>query len=106
MTIKPKKSALDVGYLRTATSNTLVASILATTVEEKKRQLVHEIAPEQIAIDRLCDNPYQPRVSINEESLQQLTETIRTQGFHSVLVASPHPEKAGMYQITAGHRRR
>jgi ParB family chromosome partitioning protein len=106
MTIKPKKSGLDVSYLRTTPSTTLAAGLLATTVQEKKKQLVHEQTPSQVSIDRLLDNPYQPRVSMDEESLQQLAETIIAQGFHGVLVARPHPSLVGNYQITAGHRRR
>lgn len=103
---KPKKSILDVGYLRTATASPLASSILATTVQEKTQQLIHEQRSEQIPIDRLLDNPYQPRVAMEETSLKQLAETIASQGFHGLLVARPHPEQEGMYQITAGHRRR
>jgi len=43
---------------------------------------------------------------MDEESLQQLTDTIVSQGFQGVLVARAHPQQAGMYQLTAGHRRR
>lgn len=101
-----KKSTLDVGYLRTATSKTLASSIFSARVNEEQQRLVHEKQPEQIAIERLQDNPYQPRQALDETSLQQLADTIKSQGFQGVLVARPHPQQSGFYQITAGHRRR
>src|SRR2546430_7296212 len=101
-----KKTGLDVDYLRTATSTTLASSVFATRVQEEEQRLIHEKEPLQIALERLLDNPYQPRVSMEEEGLQQLAETIAAHGFQGVLVARPHPQQAGFYQLTAGHRRR
>ncbi|HLZ59623.1 MAG TPA: ParB/RepB/Spo0J family partition protein [Ktedonosporobacter sp.] len=65
-----------------------------------------EQRPRLLAIDFLQDNPYQPRLSMEDESLFQLAETIESQGFQGVLEARPHPEQSGTYQLTAGHRRR
>jgi ParB family chromosome partitioning protein len=101
-----KKSLLDVGYLRTATSKTLASSIFTSPVNEEQQRLIHEKQPEQIDIDLLHDNPYQPRQTLDETNLQQLADTIASQGFQGVLVARPHPQIDGAYQITAGHRRR
>lgn len=101
-----KKSLLDVGYLRTATSKTLASSIFTSPVNEEQQRLIHEKQPEQIDIDLLHDNPYQPRQTLDETSLQQLADTIASQGFQGVLVARPHPQIEGAYQITAGHRRK
>jgi ParB family chromosome partitioning protein len=101
-----KKSMLDVGYLRTATSKTLASSIFTSPVNEEQQRLIHEKQPEQIDIDLLHDNPYQPRQMLDETNLQQLADTIASQGFQGVLVARPHPQIDGAYQITAGHRRR
>lgn len=103
---KAKKSGLDVGYLRTATSSTLASSILATRVQETEQRLVHEKQPQQIDLAYLLNNPYQPRVAMDDESLQQLADTISSQGFQGVLIARAHPERSGFYQITAGHRRK
>jgi ParB family chromosome partitioning protein len=103
---KTKKTGLDVDYLRTATSTTLASSVFATRVQEEEQRLIHEKQAQQIALERLLDNPYQPRVSMEEEGLQQLAETIAAHGFQGVLVARPHPRQAGSYQLTAGHRRR
>src|SRR5437764_4225041 len=59
-----------------------------------------------ISIDKLRSNPFQPRMEMNEETLNELSQVIKTQGFQGVLVARPHPTEMGDYQITAGHRRR
>lgn len=101
-----KKTSLDVGYLRTATANTLASSIFSSSVQEEEQRLVHEKQPQQISIELLHNNPFQPRVAMDEESLQQLAETIESQGFQGVLIARPHPQIPGEYQLTAGHRRR
>lgn len=103
---RSKKSTLDVGYLRTATANGLASSIFTSKVQEEEQRLLHEKQPQQIDIDLLFDNPFQPRVAMEEESLQQLSETIASHGFQGVLVARPHPQRPGTYQLTAGHRRR
>lgn len=76
-------------------------SITSTTLSEEDYSSV-----QMLPIDDLLDNPYQPRLLMDEESLQQLAATIKDQGFQGVLVARVHPTEAGMYQITAGHRRR
>ncbi len=59
-----------------------------------------------LPVDRLLDNPYQPRTHMQEESLNELARVIGGQGFQGVLVARPHPERKGYYQLAAGHRRR
>src|SRR6476646_6653692 len=59
-----------------------------------------------VALDRLLDNPYPPRLLMREETLEDLAEVIAGQGFQGVLVARPHPARRGYYQLAAGHRRR
>jgi len=59
-----------------------------------------------IQIDLLRDNPYQPRDGVNPEALAELGAVIAAQGFQGVLVARPHPESSGSYQLAFGHRRR
>lgn len=60
----------------------------------------------KISIDLLLDNPYQPRLLMQEEALNELTQVIERQGFQGVLVARPHSTVEGYYELTAGHRRR
>lgn len=59
-----------------------------------------------LQIDLLQDNPYQPRLGADESNLKELAQVIKAQGFQGVLVARPHPQQPGQYQLTAGHRRR
>ncbi len=59
-----------------------------------------------IELDRLTDNPFQPRLDMNEQALEELAQVMKSQGFQGVLVARPAPEREGYYQLTAGHRRR
>src|SRR5579859_2220600 len=80
--------------------------VSCSQVEKEGGELSAEEQPKRLAINLLQDNPYQPRASMEDESLQQLAETMKSQGFQGVLVARPHPHQAGAYQLTAGHRRR
>ena len=59
-----------------------------------------------VRVDRLLNNPYQPRQEIRDDSIEELASVIRAQGFQGVLVARPAPDRSGYYQLTAGHRRR
>jgi ParB family transcriptional regulator, chromosome partitioning protein len=59
----------------------------------------------QVAIDLLDPNPFQPRTEFDEESLKDLTDSIRTSGILQPILVRPHPEVAGRFQIIAGERR-
>lgn len=76
----------------------LFASSLSTTPDVRRATM--------IPVERLLDNPHQPRTRGNEDALEELAQVIREQGFQGVLVAREHPDRGGYYQITAGHRRR
>jgi ParB family chromosome partitioning protein len=58
-----------------------------------------------VPIDLLDPNPYQPRVTIRAEPLDELVQSIRTHGVLQPLLLRPHPTVAGRYQIIAGERR-
>ncbi|MCX7380574.1 MAG: ParB/RepB/Spo0J family partition protein [Alphaproteobacteria bacterium] len=57
------------------------------------------------AIDLFEPSPYQPRGSMDATALDELTESIRARGVLQPILARPHPEKPGHYQIIAGERR-
>jgi ParB family chromosome partitioning protein len=59
----------------------------------------------RLPIDLLDPNPFQPRMNFDEEMLQDLAESIRTQGVLQPILVRPHPEVAARYQIIAGERR-
>jgi ParB family chromosome partitioning protein len=63
-----------------------------------------EPAPVQsLPIDRLKPNRFQPRTQFDEEGLEELAASIRTQGVVQPLVVTPDPD--GSYVIVAGERR-
>src|SRR5690348_9151348 len=57
----------------------------------------------EIAVDLIDPNPYQTRRQIREESLNELTESVRTSGVVQPVVL--RPSQGGRYQLVAGERR-
>ncbi len=58
-----------------------------------------------LAIELLDPGPFQPRQVMEPGSLQELTESIRTRGILQPILARPHPDQPGRYQIIGGERR-
>jgi ParB family chromosome partitioning protein len=57
----------------------------------------------EVDVEALFDNPYQPRESMEEEALHELSESIRLLGLlHPPLVVL---QEEGVFRILAGHRR-
>jgi ParB family transcriptional regulator, chromosome partitioning protein len=57
----------------------------------------------EIPLDSLDANPYQTRTSLDEESLQELADSIQTMGLLEPIVVRAHG--GGRYQVIAGERR-
>lgn len=55
-----------------------------------------------ISLERLVPNPNQPRKTFDEQTIQELAESIREQGILSPILVRPQGEK---FQIVAGERR-
>jgi ParB family chromosome partitioning protein len=60
-------------------------------------------SPAEIAIDLIDPNPYQTRRQIREESLNELTDSIRASGVVQPVVL--RPAAGGRFQLVAGERR-
>ncbi|GEN63930.1 ParB/RepB/Spo0J family partition protein [Acetobacter oeni] len=58
-----------------------------------------------LPIESLEPSPFQPRQIMEPEALSELAESIRARGVLQPLLARPHPEKPGVYQIIGGERR-
>lgn len=56
-----------------------------------------------ISVDSIVPNPYQPRKDFPEESLRELSESIRVEGLIQPIVVKP--VDGGRYQLIAGERR-
>ena len=50
-------------------------------------------------------NPFQPRSPVAEADLMELSASIQSHGILQPILARPHPERHGHYQIIAGERR-
>lgn len=62
----------------------------------------HVGRPVELDIDLLHPNQFQPRVHMDEERLEELAQSIRTNGVIQPIVARKHE---GRYEIVAGERR-
>lgn len=58
-----------------------------------------------ICIEKLQPGPFQPRLSIKQEGLEQLSESIRMQGVIQPIVARKKANGKDEYEIIAGERR-
>jgi ParB family chromosome partitioning protein len=59
--------------------------------------------PSVLPLDQLVPGKYQPRTRMDEEALNELAESIRTQGLMQPILV--RPLKAGGFEIIAGERR-
>jgi ParB family transcriptional regulator, chromosome partitioning protein len=59
----------------------------------------------QLPIDLLDPNPFQPRSTFDDASLDELASSIRSQGILQPLLVRAHPDAPERYQIIAGERR-
>jgi ParB family chromosome partitioning protein len=63
-------------------------------------------APSQLPVSALSAGRYQPRTHMDESALNELADSIRTQGIMQPILVRPLPDAApGQYEIIAGERR-
>lgn len=60
---------------------------------------------DQIPLDSIDPNPFQPRRAFAEESLKELSESIRASGIVQPVLLREAPGSAGRYHLIAGERR-
>jgi len=76
---------------------------------EKKKEnikgLVAPIGATEIDITLISEDVHQPRKEFNQETLRELTETIKLRGVKSPISVRPNPDKPGTYIINHGARR-
>lgn len=71
-------------------------------IEEKIMETVEENEVKELPIEKLRVNPYQPRKTFNEESLQELAESIKEHGVIQPIIVKKSIKD---YEIVAGERR-
>jgi len=64
-----------------------------------------KIETNKVSIKDIIRNKFQPRKNFNEESLQELTNSIKEQGVIQPIVVRPDKSMEGKYEIIAGERR-
>lgn len=71
-------------------------------LEEKIMETVHEEEIQELPLSELRVNPYQPRKTFNEESLNELAESIEEHGVFQPIIVK---KSIKGYEIVAGERR-
>ncbi len=80
-----------------STRSDLTSTVITASSASDKTKLTY--AP----IEKLVRSPYQPRRVFNEAALQELADSIRSQGIIQPIVARPRAD--GQFEIIAGERR-
>jgi len=58
-----------------------------------------------IELNKIEDNPYQPRKEYDEEQLKNLAQSIKSNGLLQPIIVSPHPNNPNFFITVYGHRR-
>ena len=58
-----------------------------------------------VSISSLVRNKYQPRKKFDEESLEELSNSIKERGIIRPIIVRPSSEAEGKFEIVAGERR-
>lgn len=60
---------------------------------------------QEIELDKIIPNPYQPRHTFSEESISELAQTLQEQGLLQPIILRKHQGDDAGYEIIAGERR-
>ena len=74
---------------------------LSSLIGESKK----DFNTNQLSISDLSPNKYQPRKSFDEESLQELTNSIKERGVIQPIIVRKSNDSKSKYEIIAGERR-
>ena len=88
------KRKIDYGMAKVVSQG---AALTEHEIETKKSGLL------EVEVEKLKVNPYQPRIEIREESLIELSTSIKQQGLLQPIVVTK--DENGVFIIIAGHRR-
>ncbi len=77
--------------------------MLLSVATVKKDQTVNETELKQLPIDKIQKGPYQPRLNIDPDALQELAESIKAQGLLQPVIV--RRLDSGLYELIAGERR-
>ena len=77
----------------------------ALTRDDNVVPTVPVIGVQEFPVDLIARRRFQPRQELNQESLQELADSIRAQGVVQPIVVRPYPGQEGRYELIAGERR-
>ncbi len=80
-------------------------ALFQTSSSHDTRDPQHSDTYSLIPLESIEPNPAQPRKDFSQEALQELAQSIQSQGLLQPLLLRPMPGRAGRYQIIAGERR-
>lgn len=80
-----------------------LAALLGDTVVPQPGEA--ERGLRQLALDLLEPNPFQPRMTMEPEALEELASSIRSHGVLQPLLVRPDPARSGHFHLIAGERR-
>jgi ParB family transcriptional regulator, chromosome partitioning protein len=80
-----------------------LAALLGDTVVPQPGQAEHGLR--HVPLDLLEPNPFQPRMTMEPEALEELAASIRSHGVLQPLLARPDPKRSGHFHLIAGERR-
>lgn len=81
-----------------------LSSLIPTSPVPTSENIAGDSSLLRVAVDRVQPNPYQPRLHMQQEQLEELAESIRTHGLMQPLVVSESNDE-GQYTLIAGERR-
>lgn len=91
---KPRRGGLGRG----------LESLIPTAPVERSSDENEGSSLQKVAINNIVANPYQPRLHMDQEQLEELSSSIRTHGLMQPLVVS-ESDSQGQYTLIAGERR-
>ncbi|MFM1813705.1 MAG: hypothetical protein RLZ98_400 [Pseudomonadota bacterium] len=94
MSMPVPKSRLGRGLASLIGDNSTARPVVASEGEQRL-----------VATSQLVPSKFNPRKDFREDELAELAESIRRKGIVQPIVARPHPEIGGAFEIVAGERR-
>lgn len=94
--------ASNKNLLNAAKGAALTQDLGALLRGDQESVIVNEGNKSLLSIKDIKDNPFQPRIEMKEESLQELADSIESEGQLQPIIVQKHNKK---YIVIAGHRR-
>jgi len=80
-------------------------SALEDKPEAKPQNVAHTGKPLEIPLADIEEDPNQPRIEFSEESMKEMTESVKAKGIKTPVSVRPHPVHSGKWILNYGARR-